>query len=213
MLRALQEGEFERVGSARVRRVDVRVVAATHVNLEHAVAEGRFRSDLYYRLNVFPIMLPALRERRDDIRDIVWAFIKRRQGELGRHVTTIPDDVMRSLTNYDWPGNVRELENVVERALIFSTGDTLRLDHQLVTTAAPLLSTDQTLDAVQRQYIEKVLRECGGRINGAGNAAVRLGLHPNTLRFRMKKLGVVAPGARAAERAAAHESSQPAVRS
>ena len=193
LLRALQEGEFERVGSSKVRHVDVRVVAATHVNLEHAVADGRFRADLYYRLNVFPVVLPPLRERRDDIHELVWSFIKRRQEELGRHVTTIPHHVMQALMHYDWPGNVRELENVIERALIRSTGETLQLDYQLE-NARQTTTTDTTLDAVQRQYIEKVLRECGGRINGAGNAAVRLGLHPNTLRFRMKKLGVVAPG-------------------
>ena len=198
MLRALQEGEFERVGSSKLRSVDVRVVAATHVDLEHAVADGRFRADLYYRLNVFQITLPPLRARRGDIPDLVWALIKQHQQNLARHVTTVPDDVMDALVRYDWPGNVRELENVIERALIRSTGDTLRLDYPL--RAASPASSDETLDAVQRQYIEKVLRECGGRINGAGNAAVRLGLHPNTLRFRIKKLGVVVPGRDEVER-------------
>jgi formate hydrogenlyase transcriptional activator len=192
MLRALQEGEFERLGSSKLRSVDVRVVAATHVDLEHAVADGRFRADLYYRLNVFQITLPPLRARRDDIPDLVWTLIKRHQHHLARHVTTVPPEVMEALVRYDWPGNVRELENVIERALIRTTGDTLRLDYPL-RPAAPV-SSEQTLDAVQRQHIEKVLRECGGRINGAGNAAVRLGLHPNTLRFRIKKLGVVVPG-------------------
>jgi transcriptional regulator with GAF, ATPase, and Fis domain len=192
MLRALQEGEFERLGSSKLRSVDVRVVAATHVDLEHAVAEGRFRADLYYRLNVFQITLPPLRARRDDIPDLVWALIKLHQHHLARHVTTVPDDVMDALVRYDWPGNVRELENVIERGLIRSTGDTLRLDYPLRATSPA--TSDQTLDAVQRQHIEKVLRECGGRINGIGNAAVRLGLHPNTLRFRIKKLGVVVPG-------------------
>jgi transcriptional regulator with PAS, ATPase and Fis domain len=192
MLRALQEGEFERLGSSKLRSVDVRVVAATHVDLEHAVAEGRFRADLYYRLNVFQITLPPLRARRDDIPDLVWALIKLHQNNLSRHVTTVPPEVMDALVRYDWPGNVRELENVIERALIRTTGDALRLDYPLRTTSSA--GSDQTLDAVQRQHIEKVLRECGGRINGAGNAAVRLGLHPNTLRFRIKKLGVVVPG-------------------
>ena len=211
MLRALQEGEFERVGSSKVRRVDVRVVAATHVDLEHAVADGRFRADLFYRLNVFPIVLPPLRDRRHDIPDLVWSFIRRRQHDLGRNITTVPTDVMHALTGYDWPGNVRELDNVIERALISSNGDTLQLDYPLQPSppiSGASASTDQTLDAVQRQYIEKVLRECGGRINGAGNAAVRLGLHPNTLRFRMKKLGVVVPGRVDAARQAA---TQPAV--
>jgi transcriptional regulator with GAF, ATPase, and Fis domain len=192
LLRALQEGEFERVGSSKLRSVNVRVVAATNVDLDRAVAENRFRPDLYYRLNVYQITLPPLRARRGDIPDLVWSLIKLHQTNLARHVTTIPDDVMDALVRYDWPGNVRELENVVERALIHSTGETLRLDYPLRATSTA--STDETLDGVQRQYIEKVLRECGGRINGAGNAAVRLGLHPNTLRFRIKKLGVVVPG-------------------
>jgi len=191
MLRALQQGEFERVGSSKAVRVDVRVVAATHVNLEQAVAEGQFRADLFYRLNVFPIALPSLRERRGDIRELVWAFINRRQRELGRHVTTVPPQVMNALMGYDWPGNVRELENVIERALICTPDGTLRLDFPLDHPRAG--ATDETLDAIQREYIQKVLRECGGRINGAGNAAVRLGMHPNTLRFRIKKLGVVVP--------------------
>jgi transcriptional regulator with GAF, ATPase, and Fis domain len=209
MLRALQEGEFERVGSSKVRRVDVRVVAATHVDLEHAVADGRFRADLFYRLNVFPIVLPPLRERRHDIPDLVWAFIRRRQHDLGKNITTVPTDVMSALTGYDWPGNVRELDNVIERALISTNGQILQLDYPLQPSRpVTATSTDQTLDAVQRQYIEKVLRECGGRINGAGNAAVRLGLHPNTLRFRMKKLGVVVPGRVDAARQAG---TQPAV--
>ena len=195
MLRALQEGEFERLGSSKLRSVDVRVVAATHVDLEHAVADGRFRADLYYRLNVFQITLPPLRVRRDDIPDLVWSLIKLHQHDLARHVTTVPQDVMDALMHYDWPGNVRELENVIERGLIRTSGETLRLDYPLRTASSSAVSSnDQTLDNVQRQHIEKVLLECGGRINGAGNAAVRLGLHPNTLRFRIKKLGVVVPG-------------------
>ena len=157
--------------------------------------------DLYYRLNVFQITLPPLRARRGDIPDLVWALIKLHQQNLSRHVTTVPDDVMEALIRYDWPGNIRELENVIERGLIRTSGDTLRLDYPLRTSSPSATTTgDETLDAVQRQYIEKVLRECGGRINGAGNAAVRLGLHPNTLRFRIKKLGVVVPGRDEVER-------------
>jgi transcriptional regulator with GAF, ATPase, and Fis domain len=199
LLRVLQEGEFERVGSSKTRRVDVRVIAATHLNLEEAVASGRFRADLYYRLSVFPIQLPALRERRDDIPQLVWYFIHRRQRELCRRITTVPAEVMSALQYHDWPGNVRELENVIERALIRSTDGTLQLDDQprverpLRLAAAGAEGTrgpTDSLDAVQRSHIERVLRECGGRINGPGNAAVRLGIHPNTLRFRIKKLGV-----------------------
>ena len=130
-LRVLQEGEFERVGSSRSKKVDVRVIAATHHNLEAAVAEGRFRADLYYRLSVYPIHLPSLQERVDDIPRLVWFFIHRHQRDLGRHITKVPQSLMDALQRYAWPGNVRELENVVERAMIASTGDTLQLDAPL----------------------------------------------------------------------------------
>ena len=196
LLRVLQEGEFERVGSSKTRRVDVRVIAATHINLEEAVASGRFRADLYYRLSVFPIQLPPLRERREDIPQLVWFFIHLRQRELCRRIERVPAPVMQALQYHDWPGNVRELENVVERAMIRSADGTLQLDDPLrvdrVARPMPNGCTD-SLDAVQRGHIERVLRECGGRINGPGNAAVRLGIHPNTLRFRIKKLGVEMP--------------------
>jgi transcriptional regulator with GAF, ATPase, and Fis domain len=194
LLRVLQEGEFERVGSSSTRRVDARVIAATHCDLEKAVAEGRFRADLYYRLSVFPISLPPLRDRPEDVPQLVWFFIHRHQREMGRRFTKVPAPVMHALQRHAWPGNVRELENVIERAMIHSTGDVLHLDDPLLAdTRARHTPVGETLDAVQRRHIEHVLRECGGRINGAGNAAVRLGVHPNTLRFRIKKLGVVMP--------------------
>jgi formate hydrogenlyase transcriptional activator len=195
LLRVLQEGEFERVGSSSTRRVDVRVIAATHCDLEKAVADGRFRADLYYRLSVFPIVLPPLRERPEDVPQLVWFFIHRHQREIGRRFTKVPAAVMHLLQRHEWQGNVRELENVIERAMIHSTGDVLHLDDPLLadTRARHAAPVGETLDAVQRRHIEHVLRECGGRINGAGNAAVRLGVHPNTLRFRIKKLGVVVP--------------------
>ena len=198
-LRVLQEGEFERVGSSRSKRVDVRVIAATHHNLEKAVAEGRFRSDLYYRLSVYPIHLPSLRERIDDIPRLVWFFIHRHQRDLGRKIAKVPESLMDSLQRYAWPGNVRELENVVERAMIASEGDTLQLDAPLVPSVRSTVLSSQgpdNLDDVQRAHIENVLRRCGWRINGVGNAAERLGIHPNTLRFRMKKLGIVCPEVR-----------------
>jgi formate hydrogenlyase transcriptional activator len=197
-LRVLQEGEFERVGSSRSRKVDVRVIAATHHDLEKAVAEGRFRADLYYRLSVYPIHLPSLRERVDDIPRLVWFFIHRHQRNLGRQISKVPQSLMDSLQQYEWPGNVRELENVVERAMIASSGDTLQLDAPLVLSARSrsLAETPDSLDAVQRAHIENVLFRCGWRINGKGNTAERLGIHPNTLRFRMKKLGVVSPEGR-----------------
>ena len=194
-LRVLQEGEFERVGSSRSKKVDVRVIAATHHNLEQAVADGRFRADLYYRLSVYPIHLPSLCDRVDDIPRLVWFFIHRHQRDLGRQITKVPQSLMEELQRYAWPGNVRELENVVERAMIASAGDTLQLDAPLSPgprTRAQAEMPDN-LDAVQRAHIEAVLERCGWRINGAGNSAERLGIHPNTLRFRMKKLGVVCP--------------------
>jgi transcriptional regulator with GAF, ATPase, and Fis domain len=190
LLRVLQEGAFERVGSSQSQAVDVRIIGATHHDLARAVTEGRFRADLYYRLNVFPIRLPALRERREDIPALVWSIIRKRQQTLRRHITTVTDETMTILQQHSWPGNVRELENVIERALIHSPGDTLMLlDHNLDIHSVE--SPACSLVSVERAHIEGVLRECGWRINGFGNAAERLGLHPNTLRFRMKKLGIV----------------------
>jgi len=156
LLRVLQEGEFERVGSSHTRRCDVRVVAATHRNLELAVEEGRFREDLYYRVSVFPIELPPLRVRREDIPQLVWCFIHRRQRALQRRIEKVPNTVMQSLQGYSWPGNVRELENVIERAMIRSTGESLELDggpgarQRQAATAS-----EQTLVANQRP------RQCG----------------------------------------------------
>jgi formate hydrogenlyase transcriptional activator len=203
-LRVLQEGEFERVGSSRSKRVDVRVIAATHHNLEAAVAEGRFRADLYYRLSVYPIHLPSLQERVEDIPRLVWFFIHRHQRELGRQITKVPQSLMDALQRYAWPGNVRELENVVERAMIASSGDTLQLDAPLTPGPRSRAQAEPSdnLDAVQRAHIENVLERCGWRINGTGNTAERLGIHPNTLRFRMKKLGVVCPEGRGRPRSA-----------
>ena len=204
LLRVLQDGTFERVGSTRTIHADVRIVAATNRDLDRAMSEGRFREDLFYRLNVFPIQLPPLRERREDIPLLVWSIINRRQGELGRHIDEVPRRVMRALESYDWPGNVRELENVIERALILSTGSTLDIEDlggigapRAVASApavpAASLSPLRRLDEVEREHIRGVLERCGWRVNGTGNAAEVLGLHPNTLRFRMKKLGVARP--------------------
>ena len=203
-LRVLQEGEFERVGSSRTKSVDVRVIAATHHDLEAAVAAGTFRADLYYRLSVYPIQLPSLRERRQDIPQLVWFFINRHQRELGRHIRKVPQVVMEALQQHDWPGNVRELENVVERAMISTTSDTLQLDEPLRVGrgAGMLAAASDRLDDVQRMHIETILQRCHWRINGPGNAAERLGIHPNTLRFRMKKLGVAGPAERARHQAA-----------
>ena len=191
LLRVLQEGAFERVGSSQTHAVDVRIVAATHKDLGRAVAEGEFRADLYYRLNVFPIRLPPLRERREDIPALVWAIIRKRQRALQRHITAVPADVLEALQRYSWPGNIRELENVVERALIHTAGSALTLLEGSLEAPDVQTEVGTTLMSVERAHIEEVLQDCRWRINGIGNAAERLGLHPNTLRFRMKKLGIV----------------------
>ena len=197
-LRVLQEGEFERVGSSQTRKVDVRVIAATHQDLEAAVADGRFRADLFYRLSVYPIQLPSLRERAEDIPRLVWFFVNRHQRELGRRITEIPPHVMEALQRHAWPGNVRELENVVERAMIASDGHVLRLDTPLAFGGTAAMTVEmrggaELLLDVERAHIAAMLERCGWRINGKGNAAERLGMHPNTLRFRLKKLGLSRP--------------------
>jgi transcriptional regulator with GAF, ATPase, and Fis domain len=207
LLRVLQDGTFERVGSSRTQRSDVRIIAATNRDLERAMAEGRFREDLYYRLSVFPIRVPPLRDRREDVPLLVWSIINRRQRALGRRITDVPKRAMQALTAYDWPGNVRELENVVERALVLSHGSTLQVEDPGGATrpaadapAAPAARGSLlALDDVEREHIRSVLERCGWRVNGAGNAAEVLGLHPNTLRFRMKKLGVSRPRLSAAD--------------
>ncbi len=195
LLGVLQDGQFERVGSTRTRTVNARIVAATNRDLGRAMAEGRFREDLYYRLSVFPIQVPPLRERREDIPLLVWACINRRQAQFGRKIERIPARTMAALRAYAWPGNIRELENVIERALILSAGSTLRLDETLGDTgrrtAGP--SPSERLDELDRAHILRVVEACGWRIHGKGNAAQKLGLHPNTLRSRMQKLGITRP--------------------
>ena len=188
LLRALQSGEFERVGSPRTRKVDVRVVAATNRDLTGEVREGRFRKDLFYRLNVFPIQVPALRDRREDVPLLVWAFVEELARGTGSTIEKIPQRVMEQLRQYDWPGNVRELRNVVERSMILSHGGTLQL--ALPEAGESVSDEAQTLDEVQRRHIRRVLAACGGRISGAGGAAERLGLKPTTLRSRMERLGL-----------------------
>ncbi len=208
LLRVLQDGEFERIGSAQTIRVDVRLIAATNRDLHDALREGGFRPDLYYRLSVFPIELPPLRARREDIPLLVWHFITTKQRRLGKAIDNVPREVMDQLVNYDWPGNVRELENVIERALILSPGPTLVLSESLrgaqprprprpeprhpVTAGGATVAASNTgsLAEIDRAHIVAVLDECGWKVKGPGNAAERLGLKPSTLRFRMKKLGI-----------------------
>ena len=203
LLRVLQTGEVERLGSTRTRRVNVRLIAATNRVLTDAVAQGRFRSDLYYRLHVFPIHVPPLRERREDIPLLVAYLAERKSKVVGKTIDCIPEAVMRRLTQYAWPGNVRELENVVERAIILSRSGTLQLDWVFEPGAdggsrepigAAAAGTPEqgrlTLRDVERAYIVKVCEECGWRIKGPDSASVRLGLKPSTLYFRMHKLGI-----------------------
>jgi transcriptional regulator with GAF, ATPase, and Fis domain len=206
LLRVLQTGEFERVGSSETVRVDVRVIAATNRDLEHEVKRGRFRQDLYYRLGVFPIHVPPLRERREDIPLLAGYLVEKKGAALGKRVDRIPRRTMEVLTAYDWPGNVRELENVIERALILSRGPALVVDSALVgvaedrggtpPTARPAGAGDATVTSLaktERAHILLVCEACGWRIKGPGAAAERLGLNPSTLYFRMKKLGIKRP--------------------
>jgi transcriptional regulator with GAF, ATPase, and Fis domain len=200
LLRVLQERAFERLGSSQSRTADVRIVAATHRDLAAQVVDGAFREDLYYRLSVFPIKVPPLRDRREDIPALVSAIIRKRQQAMRRSITTVSQAAIAALQAHLWPGNIRELENVIERALIHSTGHELQLLDEDVNAQPSLTPIGRTLNSVEREHIQDVLRDCEWRINGSGNAAERLGLHPNTLRFRMKKLGIAreTPSARTA---------------
>lgn len=195
LLRVLQNGQFERVGSSDTQTVDVRVIAATNRDLKKAMSEEVFRSDLYYRLAVFPIEVPPLRARRQDIPLLIWHFVTNRQAQLGKRFESIPKAVMNALTRYEWPGNVRELENVVERAMILSRGPVLQLGSHLPlpVTRRKTVSSREDIETVERAHITEVLEDCGWKIKGEGNAADRLGLNPSTLRSRMKKLGITRP--------------------
>ena len=210
LLRVLQEHEFEPVGSSRSLRVDVRVIAATNRNLQEAVQAGRFRSDLFYRLNVFPIELPPLRERRSDIPQLVAFCISRFSKRLGKKIDGVSRESMENLVHYPWPGNIRELQNVIERAVVLSVGPTLRLDRDLMPIAtstkgmeAPETDAPEhpqadlespkpllTLDEVDRNHILAALQHTSGVVDGPKGAAKILNLHPNTLRHRMDKLGI-----------------------
>ena len=191
LLRVLEERQFERLGSPRVIRVDTRVIAATHRNLEQGIATGTFREDLFYRLNVFPIEVPPLRDRVDDIPLLVWRFVEEFSKRLGTHIEVIPDEDMAALRRYGWPGNIRELRNVVERAMIVATGP--RLTITLPAAPARARQRSGTLADVAREHILGVLESAGWRIRGRGGAAERLGLKPTTLETRMAKLGLYRP--------------------
>jgi formate hydrogenlyase transcriptional activator len=207
LLRVLQEREFEPVGSNRSIHVDVRIICATNRSLQDSIKDGTFRSDLYYRLNVFPLEVPPLRERTSDIPQLAMFFLSRYARSLGKKIDDMSAASKERLTNYSWPGNVRELQNVIERALIVSTGPILELDTELTkVSASPVspdltggvtevtphagLSSQKTLNEVEREHILAVLQETHWVIEGASGAAKTLGMHPNTLRHRMEKLGI-----------------------
>jgi formate hydrogenlyase transcriptional activator len=195
LLRALQEQEFERLGSTRTILVDARVVAATNRDLEKMIGEGQFRSDLFYRLNVFPIRVPPLRERREDIPTLVRYFTQRHSRLLNRHIESIASETMESLTRYDWPGNVRELENLIERAVILARGPLLRISgselRQLEARAVTVaVGSGKTLEEAEREHIVQVLEETNWVVAGRQGAASRLGMKRTTLQSRMKKLGI-----------------------
>ncbi len=188
LLRVLQEGRFERLGSSKTLTVNVRVIAATNRDLAEEVRRGNFRQDLFYRLNVFPIQLPPLRERPEDIPLLVQSFVHEFAGRLGRKVKTVPRRAMEALQRYPWPGNIRELRNVLERAVIVSAGDTLQVD--LPAVAPGQVPSVSTLAEAEAEHIRAALQRTGGRIKGPGGAAELLGMNPSTLYSRMKKLGL-----------------------
>ncbi|MFH2119991.1 MAG: sigma-54 dependent transcriptional regulator, partial [Pseudomonadota bacterium] len=193
LLRVIQHNEFERLGSAQTIKVDVRIVATTNRDLEEEVRKGRFRQDLYYRLNVFPITVPPLRQRKEDIPLMVQAFIERYSRKLGKQIPSIQKETMKALQDYPWPGNVRELESIIERAVILCPGPVLQLADKLEISSPPLSSAVRTLEETERNQILKILSETRWRIEGTDGAAAILGLHPSTLRARMHKLGIVRP--------------------
>jgi formate hydrogenlyase transcriptional activator len=207
LLRVLQEQEFERLGSPRTVRVNVRLVAATNRDLHQMVADGEFRMDLYYRLNVFPLVLPPLRERPEDIPRLVRHFVQKFAQRMGRQIETIPAEAMTALMAYSWPGNIRELENLIERAVILSPGPVLQVplgevQAQYQPEASASFATDRTpaetasagtLVDAERKHILRVLRESNWVLGGPAGAAARLGMKRSTLHWKMKKLGIARP--------------------
>jgi transcriptional regulator with GAF, ATPase, and Fis domain len=217
LLRVLQEREFERLGGTHTRKVNVRLIAATNRNLEKMIAEREFRSDLYYRLNVFPIRIPPLRERKEDIPLLVRYFVQKSAQQMQKQIDTIPAAAMKTLTNWEWPGNIRELENFIERAVILTHGrslevpvaelnksrvsppvsddrgqDLARLVREAVSALnnGALKSAGQEHDEKQRQEIMRVLKETKGLVGGADGAAARMGINRTTLLSRIKKFGI-----------------------
>lgn len=195
LLRVLQEGEFERLGSPKTVKVDVRIIAATGRDLRDDVRTGRFRQDLFYRINVFPITIPPLRQRRDDIPLLAQYFVEKFCRKMGKDVNSLPKASLEKMLIYTWPGNVRELEHVIERSVIISSGNSLALSDQCF-VMSPTASADSTmkdLQSVERDHIQEVLNQTNWKIEGPGGAASILNIHPSTLRFRLNKLGIKRP--------------------
>src|SRR5208283_3051338 len=191
LLRALQEHEFERLGSAKTIRVDVRLIAATHRDLPSMMRNNQFREDLFYRLNVFPIEIPPLRDRRDDIPLLVNFFVSRLSRKMQKQIRTIPKDAMEALATAPWPGNIRELANFIERAVILTQGTELRVPlKEIKKSAVSVATSGSTFEGAERQAIVEALKASEGKISGIGGAAARLGLKRTTLQNKMRKLGV-----------------------
>jgi len=193
LLRVIQHKEFERLGSSQTIKIDVRIVATTNCNLETEVLKGRFRKDLYYRLKVFPITVPPLRSRKDDIPLLAEAFVKRCSMRLGKQITTIQSETIKELQDYSWPGNVRELESVIERAVILNQGSVLKLTDKLEISSPKSPADVRRLEDMERTQILKIMSETRWRIEGKNGAAAVLDIHPSTLRAKMQKLGITRP--------------------
>jgi transcriptional regulator with GAF, ATPase, and Fis domain len=195
LLRVLQEKEIERIGGRDTIKVDVRIITATNRNLEKEIAEGRFRMDLYYRLNVFPITLPALRERKEDIPLLAIHFTHLYSRKIGKPVNDIGSDALKKLLLYDWPGNIRELENLIERSVLLATGNiitdiVLPEQHKIIISSTGTKETIKTIEENERDHIIAALRNCNGKISGEGGAAELLNIHVSTLNSKIKKLGI-----------------------
>lgn len=193
LLRVLQEQEFERLGSSRTQKVDVRMVAATNQDLLDRVDEGEFRRDLYYRLNVFPVRIPPLRERRDDIPLLANHFAQKIALKMGKKILPISAETLKALRDYDFPGNVRELENIIERAVILSNDGFLRPEFSELNAKEQAAGSGQTFRDFERRYIVQILSQTNWRVGGAGGAAAKLGLKRSTLVSKMEKLGISRP--------------------
>jgi formate hydrogenlyase transcriptional activator len=190
LLRALQEQEFERLGSTRTIKVNIRLIAATNRDLGEMVAEKAFRPDLYYRLNVFPIRMPPLTDRRTDIPILVRHFVQKFARKMNKHIEIVPTATMTALVNWEWPGNIRELENLMERSVILSDGKTLNVPMAEIVRGRGITDSEPTLESMQREYIIRALRESNGQIAGPQGAAARLGMARTTLQSRILKLGI-----------------------